>query len=175
MKLLILAFLTFGCALGTQPFKIPLTRHQGDDRIERTLHGDFSWAYENGGRNLVAGWVNITLNDTSDTYYTAPLKIGSDATVRKFLVDTGSDILWLPSGCGGTCYAGAGATTLSTAATVNYIDGTNFTGTWYKANVIIGSVTVTNMNLVLASSTNLASSRPYEGICGLSPKNITYS
>ena len=126
----------------------------------------------------------MLLNVTSDIYYTGPLKIGNEATTRNFLMDSGSDVLWVTSTICATCTgtskynpATGGAVAVSPATThnVTYIDGTNVQGTWYTANVGVSSVSATSMKILVATSSNLSSSRPYEGICGLSAKNITHT
>lgn len=119
---------------------------------------------------------NITLTDTSEIYYTGPLKIGTEVSTRQFLMDTGSDILWLTStlcaSCPGTSKynPASGATIFSPVApySATYLDGTNVSGNWYKGNVGVSSAVVSNMNFVLASSSSIISSAPYVGICGLS-------
>ena len=129
----------------------------------------------------------LTLTNSQNSFYTAPLYLGGSLTKFTVLYDTGSPELALGvtgcTGCAGLKYNYSASGTFSWVAnsdrTISYADGTTFTGTRAKEKICpINNATscISNFQFLgIKTATNDNSGGKFDGIMGLGRHGTWYT
>ena len=170
MKILSLCLLlTLACS---QLIRFPLKKHS--KRKPRATDILTNFALNTG---------HVTIKNYFDNIYTAPIQIGSQNQTFELVVDTGSDIVWIPAPQAETARDNGFNCSESTSCHANISETTTISygrgyikGYLITDQVSLGDLIIPSFNVLLADTIKYIDTESFDGIFGLSlQQSNTYS